>query len=440
MTAREHALNILLQFWETNDRLKTVTDSYFNNHTISGQERQRIIVQTRDVIRYMYRLDTWIEVASSRPIKKIKPIILTILEMATYEITMDDHIPDHAAINSAVELAGKRTGAYAKGFVNGVLRSITRLDKRDVFPTVNSNEYLSLWYSYPDWMVKRWKKQFDTDEIYNVLEEGNRHPHMSIRLNPNRLTAHKFETWCQSNGIDISKTEYSEHFYTITKNAGKIFSFSGFHEGVISIQDRGAGILVELLDPQPGDTILDVCAAPGTKSLYIAEKLSGKGYVYSSDVDESRMNLGMKDMDRHGNKLIEWRVADASRDEFPMVDKILIDAPCSGTGVIRRRPDIKWRREEGELTEYVSTQIGILSNMSQYVKSGGTIVYGTCSMEPEENMEVVKLFLTRFPDFSIDPHIPDTLHLWKNDDGAIETFSHKHALDGMFGIRLKKHG
>lgn len=439
MTVREHVLNIVHEFWTTQKRLKSLTEAYFRQHKVSDSDRRRITVLSREIIRWTYRLDIWIEHVSSRQIDKITPQLLVILEMATYEITMDTHIPNHAAINSAVELAGKRIGSFAKGFVNGILRGISRLDEKAVLNGVNPENKLSYWHSYQGWMVDRWTNKFGENEIEDVLSAGNTYPTLTVRINSNKITPGGFREICQDLDILVKPSANSTIFFDIEKNAGRLLRHECFRTGACSFQDRAAGMLVELLDPHEDEIILDVCAAPGTKSLYSAELMKGSGTVYSSDVDEERVALGIQDLDRHGFKSIHWNTRDATKDEFPTADRILIDAPCTGTGVIRRRPDIKWRRDETEISEMTEIQFAILSNVSAYVKSDGILVYGTCSMEDEENMGVVNRFLESHPEFFIDTAIPEALKTWENEEAAVETFPHRHALDGMFGIRLKKH-
>ena len=439
MTVREHVLNIVHEFWSTQKRLKSISESYFINNKVSDSDKRRITVFSREVVKWTYHLDVWIEHVSKRPIDKIKPRLLVILEMATYELTMDDHTPSHAAINSAVDLANKRVGSFAKGFVNGILRGISRLDENTVYNGINPENQVSHWHSYQNWMVKRWVDQFGKDEVKDILTAGNKYPSLTVRINTRKISVDTFLEMCQNLEILVKPSPQSQIFFDVQKNAGKLLRHELFQTGAWSFQDRAAGMLVELLDPQENDIILDVCAAPGTKSLYIAEQMNGTGTVFSSDADEERVALGLNDVNRHGYKSIQWTTLDATKAKFPEADKILIDAPCTGTGVIRRRPDIKWRRTESEVSEMADIQFAILSNVCDYVKSDGIMVYGTCSLEIEENMGVVNRFLESRTDFSIDTAIPEVLKVWENEIGAVETFPHRHSLDGMFGIRLKKH-
>lgn len=437
-SVRDHALKIIQAFWSSKDRLKTITEDYFARCEVGGSDRHRITVLVREVIRWKSRLDLWIEAASGRSLRKIQPQLLIILEIAVYEIKFDEGVPLHAAIHSAVELAANRVGTYSKGFTNAVLRKVSVLEKADLNIDLNQDSDLAVWYSFPLWLVKRWKLRFGQQSVELLLEASNRNPGLTARICPDRISSGDFLTLCRASDIVAEGIGDSDRFFSINKNAYLLLQHDLFQSGAFSFQDRGAGMLVELLDPQPGETILDVCAAPGTKALYLAELVGNSGKVYASDNDPSRVRLGIRDIQRHGRQTIEWQTRDAARDVFPSVDKILLDVPCSGTGVIRRRPDIKWRCSPEQMEAFAGMQLSILSNMSQYVKSGGKIVYGTCTLEPEENIGVIQRFLGEHKNFMIDKQIPEHLKVWQTETGAIETNPAKDSLDGMFGVRLKK--
>ena len=195
---------------------------------------------------------------------------------------------------------------------------------------------------------------------------------------------------------------------------------------------------MELLDPLKGEIVLDVCAAPGTKSLFIAERVGETGRVLASDLDQLRANRGKNDLDRHKRKNIEWCVKDATQDNFPMADKILIDAPCTGTGVMGRKPDIRWRRKPEDISDMATLQMKLLKHMSQFLNDGGTLVYGTCSMEPEENWNVVEQFLKLNADFKLMTGPSQVMPDWINEMGCLSTFPHIHGIDGLFAARITR--
>ncbi|MFQ6604955.1 MAG: 16S rRNA (cytosine(967)-C(5))-methyltransferase RsmB [Fidelibacterota bacterium] len=439
MDHREHILNILLGFWRTLPRLKTHTEAYLVKHKIRSQERRRIVASCNDIVRWIYFLEAWIEYASKRKITRIDEQLLTLLHLAVYELKLDPKVPDHAAIHSAVKLAQKRVGSYAKGYVNGVLRSIARLSREDLKKQLKPEEYLSTWYSFPDWLVKRWQQRFGDDAIETVLSAANQTAPLTARIHSGKVPPSDFLAFCEEQDISITPEPATNNFFRVNNNGYRLFQSEGFQKGFWSFQDRAAGMLAELLDPQPGDIILDACAAPGTKTFYLWELMQGAGQILANDIIPERVEQGKADNERQGADNIHWSCSDATSASFPTVDKILVDAPCTGTGVIRRRPDIKWRRDEASIPEMQTLQLAILSNICQYVKSGGILVYGTCSMEREENQDVIRIFLERHKDFSLDENLPEPLVRWKNTDGSVETFPHRDSLDGMFGVRLKRH-
>ena len=238
--------------------------------------------------------------------------------------------------------------------------------------------------------------------------------------------------------IDISEYKDLKYFFKVNSGREKILDNSLFKSGIISIQDPASGAVVNLVDPQKDEFILDVCAAPGTKSLLMAQKVGVNGKIYAYDINNRRVSQGKKDILRHNYKNIDWYVADASKDEYPTYKKILIDVPCSGTGVIGRRPDIKWRLKEGDIKKMSVLQKSILANMSKYLEPGGKIVYSTCSLEKEENEDVVNNFLAERKDFKLvvsNSLLPDN---WITSNGFMFAFPNNTKTDGLFAAVLQK--
>ena len=236
----------------------------------------------------------------------------------------------------------------------------------------------------------------------------------------------------------IKSELYIKNFLTVKSSNSKILDSELFKEGNISIQSPSAAAIVDCLDANVGDVILDVCAAPGTKTLQLANLVGHEGYVYASDISPNRVKAGKKDTKRHRKKNIEWSLKDASKDSYNIADKILIDAPCTGTGVIGRKPDIRWRRKENDIKKFSDIQLSIINNCSKYLKKGGVLVYATCSMEPEENLKVIEQFLNLNSDFVIDK-IPNSIpEHWIKDQVSLNILPHLHGIDGVFAMRMKK--
>tara|TARA_B110000467_G_scaffold161050_1_gene181428 strand:+ start:1939 stop:3249 length:1311 start_codon:yes stop_codon:yes gene_type:complete len=431
--ARYHAFKILKKFYQKNDRLKSVRDNYYKHNSLSQNDLNRSLVLTNEVVRWSRRLDSWISLSLDKPLKKLNPSIHLLLKLGYFEATMDEEVPNHAVVNSWVELTKLIMGKKFSGLVNALLRKAIKLDSNKR----NNNLTHGEWLSFPDWMLERWIDQYNEEQTLSLCDYYNSAPYIDVRLNTSKFKFKKILNKIDTLGIDWEKSPESDRFIRIKSGMRKLLKSEPFMIGMINIQDRASGAVVELLDPQEGETILDVCAAPGTKTNYILEKMNFNGHLFASDISSERL---MKAQTRASNLnlSIEWSKKDASIDKFPMADRILIDAPCSGTGVIGRRPDIRWRREKLDFDSMNVIQMDILNNMSKYVKPKGTIVYATCSLEEEENWNVVNSFLKLNDNFKIKSEKSLIPKEWINEKKCLETFPPKDKVDGMFAVNIQK--
>ncbi len=431
--ARYHAFHILNEFERKNDRLKAVRDRYFKKNKLSQKDLSRTLVLTNEVVRWRGRLDYWIASLLDKPLKKLHPSVHIILRFGFYEAVMDENIPAHAGVHSWVELTKNELGKKFSGLVNALMRKTGGID-----PTqINAEQSLSEWYSYPDWLIEKWIPQFGKEKAIQLCEYFNQPSPIDLRLNCDPDQKETILHQVEELGIETYGSPESNHFVRVQSGAGKVLKSDLFKRGNITVQDRASGAVVELLDPQPGETILDVCAAPGTKSEYIVERMKFDGQVFSSDISQKRVRLGA-DRAKELNLKIHWDCKDASADQFPMADRILIDAPCTGTGVLGRRTDIRWRREKDDVQSMVEIQAAILNHTAQFLKPNGVLVYATCSLEPEENWNVVESFLKLNVDFSPESGKDFVPNNWLNHQGCLETFPPRDKVDGMFAARLRK--
>ena len=238
-------------------------------------------------------------------------------------------------------------------------------------------------------------------------------------------------------GIKYVRSKYLENFLKVGHLSG-IYNIDLFSQGYFSIQDESAGLVVKLLDPKPGETVIDLCSAPGGKTTYIGELMKNEGKIIAVDKYEHRLNLVKQSCERLGLTNVDFIAEDATAANFGVADKVLVDAPCSGFGVIQKKPDIKWQRELSDIKNLAKTQLELLETASKLVRNGGVIVYSTCTIEPEENIEVVKSFLDKHPEFEIEDarnYLPSEV---VTNGGYMETFPHKHDMDGGFAVRLIK--
>ena len=372
---------------------------------------------------------------SGKKLSFLNKKVLIILRIGFYEIIFDHKVPDYAAVDSSVNLAHKFTNKKTIGFTNAVLRSLVRKKDND-HNWYEGLKYKVGWSSVPVWMEKRWLVNFGKKNLAKLIEFINQPSDTFIRCDTDSNSMEKKIRLLEADGI---KTElFSNNFLKILSNESKVLSSKLFKNGNISIQSPSAAAIVDCLGIERGDVVLDVCAAPGTKTLQLANLVGVNGFVYASDLSPDRVSFGQKDEKRHRKKNIKWSLKDARKDAYVIADKILIDAPCSGTGVIGRRTDIRWRRRESDLKKFANVQLSIINNCSKYLKKGGALVYATCSIEPEENLMVVDKFLNLNSNFVVDKIPNNVPRQWVKDNKALNVFPHQHGLDGIFAIRMKK--
>ena len=426
---------ILHQFEKNDDSILDIRSTTFSKIPDDKNLKYRITVLVNEVIRYRGRLDLMITFISGKRIKYLNKQVLTILRIGFYEIFFDHKVPDYAAVNSCVTLADKVTNRKTKGFTNAVLRNLIRHNRE------NKKWHIELeskrgWLSIPGWIEKRWIKNFGKEIVIKSAKFFNQSQKIFLRCDGLQSSIKKNISFLEKEGI---KTElFSPNFLMVRSGGYKVLASKLFKNGEISIQSPSSAAVVDCLGVEKDDVVLDVCAAPGTKTLQLANLVGSNGFIHASDISTERVNLGKKDEKRHRKKNIEWSSKDARKDSFKRVDKILIDAPCSGTGVMGRKPDIRWRRKEGDLERFANTQLSILKNCSKYLNRGGVIVYATCSIEPEENYMVVEKFLKLKPSFAID-NIPDNVpKIWVKNKIALNIMPHEHGLDGIFAMRIKR--
>jgi 16S rRNA (cytosine967-C5)-methyltransferase len=433
--ARELSIKILINFENTKKHLNEIQNKLFLNKNYSTQVKSRSKVLTNEIIRFKGRIDYIMEQISGRRNKNFNKNLISILRLAFYEILFDPNIPDYASVNTAVDLTKIKLNKKAAGLTNAVLRKLVRTKKAkknwdEKFKTHKN------WNSFPTWIQNRFINQHNEINAKLLFRSFNKSPEIFVR-NDSKLSIEILKDNLKKD--NIKSLAFSESFLKIKSGSKNILDNKLFQSGQISIQDPSSYGIIECLNIKKGDVILDVCAAPGTKSLAMSFLVGEKGKILSSDINNSRVEMGREDLKRHNRKNIKWSVMDATKDIFPIVDKILIDAPCSGLGVLRRKPDIRWRRKEKEIISFSNLQLEILCHMSNFLKPGGVIVYGTCSIDKKENFNVVQNFLKINKDFKLDK-IPSTINSEMIDKNlCFSTIKVIDNLDGMFAARLKKY-
>jgi len=347
------------------------------------------------VLKNKLCLDYFIERLTDRPAARIKPAVVNILRMGLYQLIYLDSVPEYAAVNESVRLA-ERFAHGQTGFVNAVLRAWIRKADTIKFPDKEKDPitYYSTRYSYPAWIVRLFLEQYDVDFAEELMKAGNETPNLCIRANSTKTDRQSLIESLEEAGFKAEKGKHAK-FSIYVKGSGLLDS-SLFSQGFFSVQDESSMLAVETLDPQPGETVMDVCAAPGGKTVYIGELMENKGRIVAFDIFEHKLALIRDAAGRNGITVIETSIWDGTAvngEYVEKADRVLVDAPCSGLGVVRRKPEIKYAGNESLPEIMARTQLGILRSAAEYVKAGGILVYTTCTVTRQENDDTVNDFL-----------------------------------------------
>lgn len=396
------------------------------------------------VIENRLYLDHVITKASKIRLKKLHPHILDIVRMGLYQIIFMDRIPDSAAVNESVKLAKKYGHRGSVGYVNGILRAIIR--DKDRFTHIDKEDmvsYISIKYSHPEWMVKRWIGEFGLDFTESLCKANNERPLLNIRVNSLKISRQDLKARLEEKGMTLKEGQYARDCLIIQEGQN-ITGLQEFKEGLFTIQDESSMLVGQIMDPREGSTLLDVCSAPGGKATHMAQIMGNKGLVISRDIYQHKLSLIRENSKRLGIDILKVENHDAlERDEelVGKVDYLLIDAPCSGLGLIRRKPEIKWQRREEDIAALSRLQYDIISNVKDYIRLGGNLVYSTCTIEKDENINLIKRFLEESPNFklvSLENSLDHKDKLANLKDGYLELYPHIHGTDGFFIAKMIK--
>jgi 16S rRNA (cytosine967-C5)-methyltransferase len=386
------------------------------------------------------RLDYFLGRISKRPLSSLPTHIRNALRLGAYQILFLDRVPRWAAVDESVKLARRYGHEGHVKFVNAVLRNLIRSkDKISLPERTKPVPYLAAAYSFPPWLVKRWFRRFGFSEAGRMMEACNTPPGLTLRVNRLRISPEALMTSLTQAGLKPRPCPLVAEGLEVTGTA-RVTSVPGFDEGLFYIQDPGAMLVSHLLGVRPGERVLDACAAPGGKATHLAELMEGRGAVIALERDEERIALVRENLIRLGIESVRPRLGDGESCTFPeRFDRILIDAPCSGLGTIRRHPEAKWLKQETDLVRHQERQLSILNNISGYLRKGGVLVYATCSTEPEENEEVIRKFLEQTPGFTIDRetgYLDGAVQEMFDQHGLFHAYPHVHGTDGFFAVKL----
>lgn len=400
MKAREAAYCALMAINE-GAYANIVVDEILNKYELPRLERSFCTELVYGTVKHKLTMDWIINRMVKKP-DKLENGAVILLRMAFYQLLYLDRVPSSAVTNEAVKLARKYFHSGVAGLVNGVLRSYLRDPQQIKWPDSKKEpgKYLEVVYSHPSWMIKRWLKRYGFQNTLKFCEFNNSPAELWVRTNTLRCTPDKLLKLLEEEGCKVEKSSKVPEGIIIKKGP-PIGSLAAFKSGYFTVQDESSMLVSHVLDPQSGKKVLDACSGPGGKATHLAQFMNNKGAIISCDVHQHRLKLIEETAKRLGIVIIKTVLQDAAKIAEQMdedFDYILVDAPCSGLGVIRRRPDLRWRRSEADIIELVSLQREILRSVAKRLKKGGRLVYSTCTTEPEENQENINWLRTEFPE------------------------------------------
>ncbi len=444
---RAMALKVLIRWEVKKPLLDEVLSEVLDKSVLPDPRDQGLVAELiNGVVRHLSYIDYLLSRISKKPLEKMDPEVRNALRLGAYQILFT-RVPVQAAVAETVKILKRRRGQWIVNFVNAILRELSRrkdeisLPPREMDPVA----YLSVRYSYPRWLVERWLSRFGEEETEALLKAGNERPVLVVRANTLRLTRDQLLLYLKAEIPEAAPCKYSPDGIVLHGFHGRITDLKAFKVGWLQVQDEASQLVSYLVGPRPGERILDACAGVGGKTTHLAQLMRNTGRIYAMDVLPWRLERLKENAKRLGVTNIEVITGDATKAIETLggnfFDRILIDAPCTGTGVIRRHPDIKWARRPEDLIRVPEKQLALLKSLAPLLKRGGAMVYATCSLEPEENEEVINRFLKEVPGFvieSAEKSLPAPAHELVDDSGFMRTYPHRHGLDGFFGALLRK--
>ena len=410
---------------------------------LEKQERAFITRVCEGTQENRIKIDYMINQFSKIKVEKMKPVIREILRSSVYQMFFMDSVPDNAVCDEAVKLTRKKGFYNLTGFINGVLRQMARKKKSIVFPEKSKEkEYLSIEYSVPEWMAEKFLKQFGFEKAEKILASFMEEKPLTVRIRKSQINKDEVIKSLESEGVQVEKAPYVENAYYLS-GYDYLPALEAFRAGKIQVQDVSSMLVAEIAGVKEGDFVVDLCAAPGGKTLAVADKLNGTGTVLSRDVSQKKVDLIEENVARMGFHNVEASVKDATVFDSSIMDKadiVIADVPCSGLGVIGRKKDIKYNMNPEKIKSLVPLQREIMEKAACYVKPGGVMIYSTCTITKEENTGNIAWFISHYPYKleSIEPYISEELQCESTKEGYLQMLPGIHKSDGFFMARLRR--
>ncbi len=444
---RELVLEILIEVTEKGQYSHIVLREVLGKYQyLDKKERAFITRVTEGTLEHMMELDYILDQFSKVKVKKMKPVIRSILRSAVYQLKYMDTVPDSAVCNEAVKLAVKKGFAGLRGFVNGVLRHVAAGLDQVRYPE-NSVERMSVQYSMPMWILKLWLRSYDMQTVETMLKDFQKEKPLIIRgrLDQEDISTgiRKLRKELEAEGVEIKPHPYLPYAFYLS-GQDYLGNLESFREGRFSVQDVSSMLVCEAAAPKQGNKVIDVCAAPGGKAIHMAEMLRGTGNVEARDLTAYKVGLIQENIDRvrlSNIKAVQMDACTLDRSSIEKADIVIVDLPCSGLGVLGKKTDLKYKTTEESLGSLVRLQREILSTVKAYVRPGGTLIYSTCTINPLENMDNVHWFLEQNPEYAlrdIRENLCEELRSDVQESGCLQLLPGIHESDGFFLACMKK--
>lgn len=427
--ARSIALEALIEIEQGGAYSNLLLNRLYKQHsTLDPRDRSLITEIVYGTIQNQRLLDFYLQPFLKQRVEKLEQWVKQLLRMSLYQFIFLDRVPEHAVVHESVEISKTRGHKGITGMINGVLRNFLRSTKASTEKVNDAQERLAIETSHPTWLVKRWVKQFGMERATKICQENNLPPNMTIRVNLLKSSREKIKEALLKEGFEVEETANAKEGLRIIAG-GNVTQSGLFKEGHFTVQDESSMLIAPLLDPHPGMNVLDACAAPGGKTTHLAEYMNNEGQVLAVDLHPHKEKLVQFNAKRLGTSIVKTLVSDARKLNMKVgqeFDRILLDAPCSGFGVIRRKPDLKWKKTESDIAQISRIQYDLLSHVAPLLKKEGQLVYSTCTYDPEENQEVIDRFLQQHEQFSMV------------EGSKRQILPHDFGSDGFYMIKLER--
>jgi 16S rRNA (cytosine967-C5)-methyltransferase len=440
--SREHALKILHRTESNLSFPKLLIEYAPHAPSLEGRQKAFAYELVMGTLRYRGTLDWVLQKLTDRPVEEFTVWIRNILRMGLYQILYLDRVPKSAAVDESVKLAKTYGHAGTAGLVNAVLRNAQRDALLNAVGSLGESSVsdLAVKYSHPEWLVELLVNDWGVEAAVRILNENNRIPPLTARVNTLRTTLEALLKGLETEGIQATTLPFLPDAIELTSTAAPS-ELKAHKNGLLYFQDASSMLAAHCLGVQPGQNVLDVCAGPGGKTTHIATLMENKGAVWALDVHDHRIKLIEENARRLDARIIKAVRQDATDDlskDYRNMDAVIVDAPCSGIGVIRRRLDMKWRLQPTQIDRLVQLQTAIMERAAECVRPDGALLYCTCTITRRENSEVVQGFLTRHPDFTVQPQVPKSLEKYVTTEGFVQILPGDENMDGFFIARLKR--